>query len=295
MTPSLALRQTAARVAVARRFGPAVPSRPIPLTQPPTLIESDYAGRLVAVVDQLREAVRHELSTWAWMHRADARAAGVRLRADDDSHPGAEARRRMKHARAVVGNEIAEQRMEGVAKEFGGRVAQHQRQQLAGQAEAALGTDVVVTDAGIGDLIAGFVHENVSLVKRLQGSALDELETILTRAAATGMRAEAIQEQIEERFGIAERHARLIAHDQVQSLNSRVTEARHRELGIQSYIWMETFAAKKPRPEHVARHNKPFRYDDPPADGHAGQAVMCHCLQQPNFDDIYAELDALGV
>lgn len=294
--PSLALRQTAARVAMVRRFGPHTPRRPVPLTRPPTLVESDYAGRLVGVVNQLREAVRHELSTWAWMHRADARVGGVhRLRADDDAHHGAEARRRMKRARTIVDNDVAEHRLEGMAREFGGRVAQHQRGELARQAEAALGTDVVVLDAGVPDMIAGFIHENVSRVKRLQGSALDELETILTRAAAEGARAEAIQQQIEARFGMAERHARLLAHDQVQTLNSRVTEARHRELGIASYIWLETFAAKKPRPEHVARHGKTFRYDEPPADGHPGRAIVCHCLQQPSFDDIYAELDALGV
>lgn len=284
MTASLALRQTAARVSFARRFGPHAPRRPVPLTRPPTLVESDYAGRLVGVVDQLREVVRHELSTWAWMHRAD-----------DDVHHGSEARRRMKRARALVNNDVAEQRLEGVAREFGGRVAQHQRQQLAGQAEAALGTDVVVLDGAVPDMIAGFVHENVSRVRRLQGATLDELETILTSAAATGMRAETVQEQIEARFGMAERHARLLAHDQVQQLTSRVTEARHREIGIASYIWLHTGAALKPRPEHVARHGKTFRYDEPPADGHPGWACMCHCLQQPSFEDIYAELDALGV
>ena len=201
----------------------------------------------------------------------------------------------MKRARAIVDNDVAEQRLVDVTQDFGGRVAQHQRGELARQAEAALGADVVVLDGAVPDLIAGFVHENVSLVRRLQGGALDELEGILTRAATTGTRAEVIQEQIEDRFGMAERHARLIAHDQVQRLTSRVTQSRNQELGIQSYIWLHTGAAKKPRPEHVARHGKPFRYDEPPWDGHPGIAIMCHCLQQPNFDDIYDELDRLGV
>jgi len=143
-------------------------------------------------------------------------------------------------------------------------------------------------------LIEGFVHENVSLIKRLQGSALDQLETILTRAAASGTRAEAIQQEIEDRFGVTERHARLLARDQIGKLNSRVTEARHTELGITSYQWIHV-VNRNPRVEHVARHGKPFRYDTPPADGHPGWAICCHCLQQPIFDDIYAELDALGV
>ncbi len=277
---SLALRQTAARVAHVRRFGTLGRRRRVPLTRPPTLIESDYAGRLVAILDRIRQATRHV-------------ADGLQLRHDD--HPGAKARRNVAKAREQMDAELNPTALEGIAESFGKRVAQHQRGELARQAEAALGTDVVVTDAGVPDMIAGFVHENVSRVRRLQGAALDDLETILTSAAATGARAEAIQQEIEARLGMAERHARLLAHDQIQSLNSRVTEARHRELGIQSYIWLETFAAKKPRPEHVARHGKTFRYDEPPADGHPGRAICCHCLQQPNFDDIYAELDALGV
>jgi SPP1 gp7 family putative phage head morphogenesis protein len=277
---SLALRQTAARIAHVRRFGTLSRRRRIPLTRPPTLIESDYAARLVAILDRVRHAARFV-------------TAGLNLRHDD--HPGAKARRNVARAREQVDAELNPTALEGVAESFGKRVAQHQRGELARQAEAALGTDVVLQDAEVGDLIEGFVHENVSRITTLQGDMLNELEAILTQAAASGARAEAVQEQIEARFGIAERHARLIAHDQIQSLNSRITQARHEELGIASYIWLETFAAKKPRPEHVARHGKAFRYDEPPWDGAPGIAVMCHCLQQPQFDDIYAELDALGV
>lgn len=277
---SLALRQTAARIAHVQRFGTLGRRRRVPLTRPPMLIESDYAGRLVAILDRIRHTTRHV-------------TAGLNLRYDD--HPGAKARRNVARAREQIDAEMNPTALEGLAESFGKRVAQHQRGELARQAEAALGTDVVLTDAGVGDLIAGFVHENVARVRRLQGAALDELETILTSAVATGARAEAIQEQIEARFGMADRHARLLAHDQIQSLTSRVTEARHRELGITSYVWLHTGAGLRPRPHHVARHGKTFRYDEPPADGHPGIAVMCHCLQQPSFEDVYAELDALGV
>lgn len=277
---SLALHQTAARIEQARRFGTLGRRRAIPRTRPPTLVESDYAARLVAIVDRLRH-----LSRFA--------ADGLSLRRDE--HPGARARRNVARARDAADAELNPTLLEGVAEGFGKRVAAHQRGELSRQAEAALGADVVVTDAGVPDLIAGFVHENVSLITTLQGTTLSELEKILTRAAADGTRAEAIQQQIEDRFGVAERHARLIAHDQVQKLTSRVTEARHTELGITSYVWLHTGAAKKPRPEHVARHGKTFRYDEPPWDGHPGRAIMCHCLQQPSFDDVYAELDALGV
>lgn len=277
---SLALRQTAARLTHGRRFGTLARRRRVPLTRPPTLVESDYAGRLVAMIDRMRSAAQHLTH-------------GLNLRHDE--HPGSRARRNAAKMREEIGATLNPTALEGVAESFGRRTAQHQRHELARQAEAALGTDVVVMDVAVPDMIAGFVHENVSRVRRIQGAVLDDLESILTTAAADGARAEVVQQLIEDRFGLAERHARLLAHDQVQKLTSRVTQARHEELGIQSYVWLHTGAAKKPRPEHVRRHGKTFRYDDPPADGHPGIAVMCHCLQQPKFDDIYAELDRLGV
>jgi SPP1 gp7 family putative phage head morphogenesis protein len=200
----------------------------------------------------------------------------------------------MRQVRAEVDHAIDPTALEHVAGDFGRRVSAHQLGEIQRQSKAALGVDVVFHDPKVQPLISGFIHENVSLIRKLQGSTLDELEVILARAVSDGTRAEAIAEQIGARFGVSERHARLISLDQVGKLNSKITEARHTELGIKSYDWVSLLVGKR-RPEHVARHGKPFRYDRPPADGHPGMAICCRCLQQPVFDDIYAELDALGV
>lgn len=269
---TFAAAQIVALVTAARRTGVAAARRRVPNARPPRLIESDYAAALVGLVGQLREATRHIV---------DALPDLLRL---DDSRAG-RARKTVERVRAELDESLNTTALEGIAERAGRRVAGHTKEDLVRQGRAALGVDVVTLDPKVPTVISGFVHENVSLIKSLHGRTLDHLETIVTRAVADGTRAEVVQAEIEARFGVAERHARLIARDQIGKLTSQITEARHRELGIQSYEWQH-IGNKNPRLHHVARHGKRFRYDDPPADGHPGRAICCHCLQKPVFDDL---------
>jgi len=284
----LSARRTAVRVAQARALGLTARRRRVPKPRPPTLIESDYAGRLVELVGRMREAAHHIERGLSWLARRDARPARY------DVHPGAEARRSLERVRAEVEGAFDPHAFDRLAEQFGKRVSDHQRSELLRQGQAALGVDVVLLDPTVGEQIAGFVHENAALIRKLQGNALDEVGAIVTRAMASGTRAEVIAQEISARFDIAERHARLIARDQIGKLNSRIAEARHGELGIRAYIWT---SMRDPlvRPRHRYLHGHRIRYDQPPPEGHAGMPIACRCLQQPAFDDIYAELDALGV
>lgn len=272
MTPALL-----ARVAHARSLGMAHRSR-VPRTQPPTLVESDYAHRLVGLVDRMRGASRHLIS-----------ATSSVLRQDED--PGSRARHMVERFRTEVDHGTDFGAVQGLATDFGRRVSQHQAGQIQRQAKAAIGVEIHTVDAGVPDLIRGFAHENVALIKKLHGSALDEVEVLVSRAVTDGVRAETLAEQIGARFDISERHARLIARDQIGKLSSRITESRHTELGIKSYTWTSMHDG----PRHRVLNGEVIRYDRPPPDGHAGYPIACRCLQQPVFDDIYAELDALGV
>jgi SPP1 gp7 family putative phage head morphogenesis protein len=111
------------------------------------------------------------------------------------------------------------------------------------------------------------------------------------RAASDGIPGAVLAEQIEQRFGIAERHARLIARDQIGKLEAKLTQARCQEMGIASYDWISLLVGKNRRREHVARHGRRFRYDSPPADGHPGFAICCQCRQMPAWDELRAQLD----
>jgi SPP1 gp7 family putative phage head morphogenesis protein len=278
---TFAAQQLAAAVVSARRLGINTRRRRVPAARPPKLIESDYAGRLVAIIDRWREAFR-----WAMPDLVGD------LRLDDDTTPRAKSALDQARDRVEAGINVTQ--LEGIADDMAMRVSTHQKADLMRQSRAALGVDVMVLDPRVPDITRGFVRENVALIKKLKNATLDDLENIVVRAYASGTRAEAVGSEIAKRFDVSERHARLIARDQIGKLTGQLTRARHAELGIKSYLWQH-IGNKNPRPHHVARHGRRFRYDDPPADGPPGAAVCCHCLQKPVFDDIYAELDALGV
>ncbi len=185
----------------------------------------------------------------------------------------------------------AEQAAAAAAKD----VSDHQRGQLSKQSTAAIGVDItsLLADPKMAARIDAFVHENVSLVTSLGTKTLDDLEKMVTRAFADGLRAEQLGAEIAKRWGIADRHARLIARDQIGKLNGQITRARHKELGITTFRWL-TMKDPKVRPRHQPMEGKTFAYegDDVPPFW-PGQEICCRCTEEPLFDDIMAELDKL--
>lgn len=197
--------------------------------------------------------------------------------------------------RARDGLSASGSRAERAAESAARQVGDHQKRQLARQSAAALGVDItpLLADPKWAARIDGFVHENVALVESLGRSTLGELEKMITRALADGRRAEALGAEIAKRWGIAERHARLIARDQIGKLNGQITRARHEELGIARFRWL-TMRDPRVRPRHRPMEGKVFAYvgkGAPPF--FPGQEICCRCGEEPVFDDIMAELDAL--
>jgi len=145
-------------------------------------------------------------------------------------------------------------------------------------------------DPRVTPVIRQFIHENVALIRKLRGATLDHLETLIHRAIASGASPDDIGQQIEKRFGISERHARFIARDQVQKIDSAVTELRHIELGIREFDWW-TMRDHKVRPAHKARHGVRYSYLERP-DFLPGQEIACRCRQKPVFDSMLMDVAA---
>ena len=91
-----------------------------------------------------------------------------------------------------------------------------------------------------------------------------------------------VAKELRQLNGISRRRADLIGHDQVNKHNARMTETRHRSMGIQTYFWT-TQRDQKVRDEHREREGVEFANNAPPPDGHPGIPVGCRCFRTPNL------------
>jgi SPP1 gp7 family putative phage head morphogenesis protein len=59
-----------------------------------------------------------------------------------------------------------------------------------------------------------------------------------------------------------------------------INQLRQEDLGIERYIWRSQDDAKV-RDSHAEYDDQVFRWDDPPAGGHPGEAYHCRCYAEP--------------
>lgn len=260
--------------------------RRLPRQIPPTGHERDYAKALLKLIDRACAPWRGPLRQIpALIDQARAE------RGDSERYDGAHAKLRALLARAEKQASAAFSRddVEALARKFAARTSTYQRLQLARQVRAALGVDPVFRDKGLAARVDQFAHENTALVTRIPQRLHGDLEAMVTRAAASSRPSPALADEIEERFGVAQRHAKLIARDQVSKLFGSLNHARQKELGVSRFVW-RTVGDERVREEHAAIDGEEFDYDDPPVvDGEESlpsEPVCCRCFADPVLDDI---------
>lgn len=325
MHPTL---RTVEHVRAHRHAGTAKPSEPMPPSRPPVLVESDYAAEIKRVLD-IRGALAPVMralpgligiaederrvdeldfdgNRWRWDEAdvaprdrivqlaAELAAVDLAVFRADASKAAVEAQRVFDEARKKIAAATSQNRLNQIALVAAGATSKAQRSLLREQAVAAVGVDVVTHDRSVPPLVAQFAHQNVVLIRSLGNASLDHVEKLVAHAFTTGRRAEDVARDIAARYGISDRHASLIARDQIGSLNSRITAARHQELGITRFSW-QTMGDQNVRPEHEDLQDQEFDYPDgAPGEGLPGEPIACRCTQQPVFDDILSLLENAG-
>lgn len=280
--------QVRAHIAAARLHGRRSRRGRIPKPQPPHAIEADYARQLVAIVHATKPAIGSLMR-----ELPDLLASAHALRGDGIRHDVGESSRvraAFDHARTALHHALNVGALEALAKRYAITTSAFQRAQLARQVKAAIGVDIVASDRRIPTMIEHFVGENVSLIKSLGEKSLGDIEKAVTRAFTSGTRAETVTGDVEDRYGISERHARLIARDQIGKLNGQINASRQQELGVTKFVW-RTMEDEKVRPEHAVLDGRTFSYDDPPSEGIPGEPICDRCYAEPVFDAILYEAD----
>lgn len=143
-------------------------------------------------------------------------------------------------------------------------------EQTALTAWARTGTDLIVSVGQ--ELVAG-------------------LDEHIQEAARSGRLTSDLRQVVMDRLGVSERHAQLIARDQIAKLNGKITEATHKAAGIARYKWRSS-RDQRTRPDHRALDGTIQRWDDPPVvdtrsgrRAHPGDDFQCRCVAIPVVDD----------
>lgn len=131
-------------------------------------------------------------------------------------------------------------------------------------------------------------REHIALIKSLPEDAKTRFISVLRDASKKQTRVETIAKALEENEGITHRRARLIARDQVLTLNAKLNRDRHQKAGIEEYEWL-TVHDGSVRSNHSDLHGKRFRYDKPPMGGgtrddepgNPGDGIGCRCQAIP--------------
>jgi SPP1 gp7 family putative phage head morphogenesis protein len=166
-------------------------------------------------------------------------------------------------------------------------------QNMAGfqkQLKVVFGTEVLeIPQPWLKTQFDSFAVENSKLVTSIPEEYVDRLRGIIQKEFAKGTDHREIAKDIQETFDIPRNKAKLIARDQVGSLNGTLTQLRNQELGISSYRWV-TAGDERVRPTHRARDGEVFRWDNPPPDGNPGQPINCRCVSLPVVEDLLAKV-----
>lgn len=151
--------------------------------------------------------------------------------------------------------------------------------------QRAIGVNVPEFSAAIGKR---WRRQQVGLIKSLGEEAKDRFTGLLREATQKQTRVETIKGLLEEQTGINKRRARLIARDQVLSLNAKLNEDRQKRVGITEYVW-RTVGDGSVRSHHSHLNGKRFKYADPPKGGgtgasdrgNPGTGIGCRCQAIP--------------
>lgn len=154
------------------------------------------------------------------------------------------------------------------------------------------------------EYIRRWVDENVSKIKSIPEDLLVDVEQTVLEGFRNGETITNLQKAIQREYNISKSAARLIARDQMATLNAQISQAQQRDAGVTRYEW-STSGDSRVRDCHRALNGKIFSWDDPPemwyetkSRGriytgrrcHPGEDICCRCVALPVFD-----FETLGV
>ena len=149
------------------------------------------------------------------------------------------------------------------------------------------------------DLINKWVYDSVQNITSYPQEYLGKVQEAIIWGYTTHQPMVNVYRRIEKLTGDTRKHARMIARDQMGTLNCQMTRYEHESMGVTQYIWITKRDARV-RECHRELHGHIFDWNNPPAQwymtksrgivytgeyAHPGQAYGCRCVAKPVFDE----------
>ena len=176
-----------------------------------------------------------------------------------------------------------EQLVESEVAEHAARLDGYHRNRLIQTFRRALSVDVrpVLSEPAIRSLMDAWRRENVSLIRTIPQRMQDGLFKRMTRTfARRPFDQQALARIVAEEGKVSGYNLRRITRDQTSKAIGQLTQARHRQIGIEEYTW-RTAQDERVRDTHSALDGTLQRWDVPPDVGHPGQDIQCRCVAIP--------------
>jgi len=134
--------------------------------------------------------------------------------------------------------------------------------------------------------------DNVQLIKSIPQEYFGKVADAISRnfKGIPQEDAKSLAGRLQNIGNITNRRAVFIARDQTAKVNSALTQARHKDAGVNKYIWRTSKdnrvvgnpngkypKATRGHGNHFKREGDVFYYNKPLHDGHPGQAFNCRC------------------
>lgn len=261
------------------------PRKRLPRMQHPTTLAMDYGKALQPIVDRVHAMVQRDLLPLAQRVLDDNARAHERRDATM-----IDLTQKIHEMSREVADWLEPKELWWLANKYGQQTSDFQRQQLSAATRASLGVDLNTLEPNIAPKIDAWTADNVSLIRSIPTEHLSDVEGVITDALKGGRSWSETADDLAERYGITQRHANLIARDQIGKLNGQLNEERQTALGVTGYIW-RTSMDSRVRDEHEEREGQAFEWNDPPDDGNPGEPIQCRCYAEPDFTSITAGLD----
>lgn len=155
------------------------------------------------------------------------------------------------------------------------------------------------------DLVNKWAYESTQKITSYPKEYLSKVQEIIKWGFETKQPMVNIYRRLEKATGDTRAHVKMIARDQMGTLNYELTRHEHETMGVSQYKWV-TKHDSRVRDCHRALDGQIFDWNNPPAQwyvtksrgivytgyAHPGEAIGCRCRAAPVFDE--KKLEALN-